>query len=139
MSLSYTSEKFTCAVGDVVRVVSRFTEKGKSRLQYFDGIVIAIKGKGVDKNLTVRKIGEAGIGIEKIFPLASPIIESIKVKKEGGRGVRHAKLYFIRNKPKKEIDKIYSRHNTKTNVKKADVKKVAKKNEKRQKKSSLKN
>jgi len=135
MSLSYTSDKFSCAVGDSVRVVSRFTEKGKSRLQYFDGMVIAIKGTGADKNLTVRKIGEAGIGIEKIFPLASPIIESIKVKKEGGKGVRHAKLYFIRNKPKKEIDKIYSRHNTKTNVKKV----VAKKNEKRQKKSAVKN
>lgn len=135
MSLAYKSEKFSCAVGDTVRVVSRFTEKGKSRLQYFDGIVIAIKGEAGNKNLTVRKIGEAGVGIEKIFPLDSPIVESIKVKKEGGRGVRHAKLYFIRTKPKKEIDKIYSRHNTKTVVKNV----ISKKNEKKQKKSAGKN
>jgi large subunit ribosomal protein L19 len=110
MALRFTSDRFSCGVGDSVRVVQKSTdEKGKTRLQYFDGIVLAIKGTGKDKNLTVRKIGEAGVGIEKIFPLFSPTIESIKVKREGTRGVRHAKLYFVRTKPKKEIDKIYSR------------------------------
>ena len=80
--------------GDTLSVGYRVIEGSRSRVQSFEGVVIKISsGHGLDKTFTVRKIS-GGIGVERIFPLHSPNIESIKVLKEGK--VRRAKLYYLR-------------------------------------------
>lgn len=81
-------------VGDIVKVTQTFLEGDKERSSSFEGTVIAIKGRGINKMFTVRRIGVDGIGIEKIFPLYSPTISKISVKKKGK--VRRAKLYYLR-------------------------------------------
>ena len=81
--------------GDTINVGVKVVEGTKSRVQNFEGVVIAISsGGGMDKTFTVRKISN-GVGVERIFPLNSPNIESIKVIKKGK--VRRAKLYYLRN------------------------------------------
>lgn len=82
------------AVGDVVKVSQEILEEGKKRIVPFQGMVIAIKGRGVGKTLLVRRIGAGKIGIERIFPLASPTLSKIEVLKKGK--VRRAKLYYLR-------------------------------------------
>ena len=80
--------------GDTVNVGVKVVEGSKSRVQNFEGVVIAISsGGGLDKTFTVRKISN-GVGVERIFPLHSPNIDSIKVLKKGK--VRRAKLYYLR-------------------------------------------
>jgi len=91
--------------GDLVRVYMRITELKedtktkklveKVRVQPFEGIVIRRRGRGVNETFTLRKITQ-GIGIEKTFPLHSPLIEKIEVKRKGK--VRRAKLYYLREK-----------------------------------------
>ena len=81
--------------GDTINVGVKVVEGSKSRVQNFEGVVIAISsGGGMDKTFTVRKISN-GVGVERIFPLNSPNIESIKVIKKGK--VRRAKLYYLRD------------------------------------------
>lgn len=83
------------APGMTVRVSQKIKEGDKERLQAFEGVIIAIgSGTGVDKNFTVRKIVD-GIGVEKTFPLHSPIVAKIEIKKTGK--VRRAKLYYMRD------------------------------------------
>ncbi len=79
--------------GDTVRVMVRVREGQKERLQAFEGNVIARRGGGMSESFTVRKVS-SGIGVERIFPLHSPSIESIKVMRRGR--VRRAKLYYLR-------------------------------------------
>jgi large subunit ribosomal protein L19 len=88
-------------VGDLVKLHLKIIEEGKERETVFNGLVIKIKGRGEEKTFTVRKIGAAQIGIERIFPLNSPWIKKIQVEKKGR--VRRAKLYYLRNKSPKEI------------------------------------
>ena len=81
--------------GDTISVGVKVTEGNRSRVQLFDGVVIAkSSGGGTSKTFTVRKISN-GVGVERIFPYHSPIIDSIKVLKKGK--VRRAKLYYLRN------------------------------------------
>ncbi len=82
-------------VGDTVRVFTRVVEGDKERIQPFEGLVIARKGDGARETFMVRKIS-FGVGVERIFPVHSPFIESIKVVRQGS--VRKAKLYYIREK-----------------------------------------
>ena len=82
-------------IGDTVKVYVKVVEGDKERLQPFEGSVIARKGSGTRETLTVRKVS-FGIGVERIFPLHSPIIDRIKVVKKGA--VRRAKLYYLRDK-----------------------------------------
>ena len=108
MAIKITFKDVEFGVGDVVKVVQKIKEGEKERTQAFEGTVLAIKGRG-DKSITVRRIGAQQIGIERIFPLSSPSIEKINVIRSGVAGTKHAKLYYIRNKSKREIEKIYSR------------------------------
>jgi large subunit ribosomal protein L19 len=94
----------TFSVGDTVVVSQKIVEGGKTRTQNFEGIVIAIRGKGEGKTFTVRKIAVGGIGVERIWPLNSPWITKIKVKKKGK--VRRAKLYYLRQKTTKKATKV---------------------------------
>ncbi len=92
---------FDIRSGDNVRVWQKIVEKGKTRLQAFEGLVIAVKhGKEAGATFTVRRVA-SGVGVEKIFPLYSPMIDSIETLKRSK--VRRAKLYHIRDKAAKEI------------------------------------
>ncbi len=80
--------------GDTITVSYRIVEGNKERVQQFRGVVIRISGHQDKKRFTVRKIS-GGVGVERIFPMESPFIESIQVNKLGV--VRRAKLYYLRN------------------------------------------
>ncbi len=87
--------------GDTVRVHQKIVEKGKTRLQVFEGLVLAVKhGTEAGATFTVRAT-LSGIGVEKIFPLYSPVIDKIEIVKRSK--VRRAKLYFIREKVAREV------------------------------------
>lgn len=80
--------------GDTVKVYQKIKEKGKERLQAFEGVVLARKhGKGINATITVRKV-IGGVGVEKIFPIHTPTVGKIEVIKRGK--VRRAKLYYLR-------------------------------------------
>ncbi len=81
--------------GDLLRVHSRIREGDKERLQVFEGVVIGRKGGGVRETFTLRKISY-GVGVERIFPLHSPMIQKIEVARKGK--VRRAKLYYLRGR-----------------------------------------
>lgn len=80
--------------GDHIRVHVRVIEGDKERIQTFEGDVISVRGSGLNKSFTVRKIS-SGVGVERIFPVNSPKIAKIELLKEGN--VRRAKLYYLRN------------------------------------------
>ena len=89
--------------GDTVCVWNKIQEKGKTRLQAFEGLVLSRKhGKESGATFTVRKIS-MGVGVERIFPLYSPNIERIDILKKSK--TRRGKLYYIRNKAVKEVKK----------------------------------
>ena len=81
--------------GDMLAVNVRITEGDRERVQRFEGVCIARAGGGINESFTVRKIS-FGEGVERVFPLASPMIESIEVKRKGR--VRRAKLYYLRDR-----------------------------------------
>ena len=82
--------------GDSVRVGVKVIEGNRSRVQQFEGTVIAVSsGDGISKTFTVRKISN-GVGVERIFPFHSPVIDEIKVLKRGK--VRRAKLFYLRDR-----------------------------------------
>ena len=87
------------SVGDTVDVQLKIVEEGKSRIQTFEGIVIARASSGLRETFTVRKISY-GEGVEMVFPLHSPSIDKIKIVKKGD--VRRAKLYYLKKKVGKE-------------------------------------
>jgi len=94
-------QKLDFRSGDTVRVQQKIQEKGKTRLQAFEGLVLARKhGKEAGATFTVRRVA-SGVGVEKIFPLYSPMIDKIEVVKRAK--VRQSKLYHIREKAAKEI------------------------------------
>ncbi|OHA00322.1 MAG: 50S ribosomal protein L19 [Candidatus Sungbacteria bacterium RIFCSPHIGHO2_02_FULL_49_12] len=89
--------------GDTVRVMQKIKEGDKFRTQAFEGTVIAVKhGTGITATFTVRKVSD-GYGVERIFPFHSPMIEKIQIVKRAN--VRRAKLYYIRNRAKRDIRK----------------------------------
>ena len=81
--------------GDTVRVNVRIKEGERERVQAYEGVVIARSGHGLQESFTVRKIS-FGEGVERVFPVLSPMIESIEVKRRGA--VRRAKLYYLRDR-----------------------------------------
>lgn len=105
--------------GDTVKVHQIIHEKGKIRLQIFEGLVLARKhGKEAGSTFTVRKVTE-GVGVERIFPLFSPMIDKIEVVRSAK--VRRAKLYYIRDKAAKEISRAMRSVKAKTPLAKAEV------------------
>jgi large subunit ribosomal protein L19 len=80
--------------GDTVKVHVKVTEGARSRVQIFQGVVIRVQGSGIGRTFTVRKVS-FGVGVERTFPLHSPIFEQIEVVTRGD--VRRAKLYYLRN------------------------------------------
>lgn len=91
-----TTELVDFSVGDTIRVLYKITEDDKTRTQPYEGVVISKKGSDVSKTFTVRRIGARSVGVERIFPLASPNIEKVEILKKGK--VRRAKLYYLREK-----------------------------------------
>ncbi len=81
--------------GDTIRVNVRVTEGTRTRVQAFEGVVIGRSGGGLNESFTVRKISY-GEGVERVFPVCSPLIESVEVVRRGK--VRRAKLYYLRNR-----------------------------------------
>ena len=80
--------------GDTVKVHVKVTEGTRSRVQIFQGVVIRLQGSGIGRTFTVRKVS-FGVGVERTFPLHSPIFEEIEIVTRGD--VRRAKLYYLRN------------------------------------------
>ena len=80
--------------GDTLKVYARVVEGNRSRIQIFQGVVIRVQGSGIGRTFTVRKVS-FGVGVERTFPLHSPIFEQIEVVTRGD--VRRAKLYYLRN------------------------------------------
>ena len=83
------------APGDTVRVNVRIKEGERERVQAYEGVCIGRQGSGINESFTVRKIS-FGEGVERVFPVLSPMIESIEVKRRGA--VRRAKLYYLRDR-----------------------------------------
>ena len=81
--------------GDTVRINVKVSEGNRERIQTFEGVVIAIKGVGINKLITVRKLS-FGVGVERIFPVHAPTIDSIEIIRKGK--VRRSKLYYLRNR-----------------------------------------
>ena len=92
------------AVGDTVRVHQEILEGDKKRVQVFEGLIIAIKNRGLGQTFTVRKIATGGIGVEKIMPVHMPSIQKIELKRKGN--VHRAKLYFLRDRIGKSATKV---------------------------------
>ena len=80
--------------GDTLKVHARVVEGNRSRVQVFQGVVIRVQGSGVGRTFTVRKVS-FGVGVERTFPLNSPIFEKVEIVTRGD--VRRAKLYYLRN------------------------------------------
>lgn len=83
------------SAGDTLTVQVRITEGNRTRLQAFEGVCIARSGAGLNESFTVRKISY-GEGVERVFPIFSPLVEEIEVKRKGR--VRRAKLYYLRDR-----------------------------------------
>ena len=99
--LKMFSEKFTkenipeIKIGDTVKVSLKVKEGNRERTQLFEGTVIAKKHGGIEETFTVRRVSY-GVGVEKVFPVHSPIVENVEVVRHGK--VRRAKLYYLRDR-----------------------------------------
>jgi large subunit ribosomal protein L19 len=103
MANQLTHNDVSFHVGDTIRVHQSIKEGDKSRIQIFEGVVIAIHAKD-DPTFVVRKIASGSIGVEKIFPLHAPVVNKIEVKKTSF--TRRAKLYYLRDLIGKAATKI---------------------------------
>ena len=92
---SIKSELPKFQIGDTVKVHVRITEGEKSRIQMFEGTVIAKKHGGISETFTVRRVSH-GVGVERVFPIHSRSVEKVEIIREGR--VRRAKLYYLRDK-----------------------------------------
>lgn len=99
MALKFIHQDQTFSAGDTVKVNYKFKEKDKERIQAFDGIIIAIK----HGNFTVQKNATDNVRVERIFPIDSPWIDSIKKIKSPKGKIRRSKLYYLRNPKVKSI------------------------------------
>ena len=84
--------------GDTVKVNVKVSEGNRERIQTFEGVIIAVNGVGINKTITVRKLS-FGVGVERIFPVHAPIVDSLEVVRKGK--VRRSKLYYLRDRVSK--------------------------------------
>ena len=104
--------------GDTLIVNVKVKEGSRERIQAFEGVVLAKRNRGINSSFTVRKIS-SGEGVERVFPLYSPMIDSIKVKRLGR--VRRAKLYYLRSRSGKSArikERLISKNATRKKIKK---------------------
>jgi len=101
IKITYKDQEFS--VGDSVRVNYKIKEKDKERLQAFDGVILAIKGTGENKNFIVQKHASDAVVVERIFPINSPWIDNIKKLRSPKVKIRRSKLYYLRNPKAKTI------------------------------------
>lgn len=104
MAISALIKEVQVHVGDIVRVHTKIIEGEKERIQIFEGMILGIRGRGGNRTFTIRKISSGNIGVERIFPLVSPWIVKVEVKKPGS--VRRAKLYFVRDQSSRQVSRI---------------------------------
>lgn len=126
MANSVLYKEAKLAVGDMLDVNYRIKEGDKERLQMFTGILLKIRGEAEQgKMITVRKISKSGIGIERIIPLNSPFVESIKVTKQSEN--TRSKIYFVRKLSDQQLrSKLYRKKLVKKSIKTAPVKQSSK-------------
>lgn len=105
LMLNVTFKEKQISVGDTVRVRYNIIEGGKTRVQAFEGIVIALHGRGENQALTVRRIGDRGIGVERIWPINAKTLVDIEVVGKPKK-VRRSKLYFLRDLTGKSATRI---------------------------------
>lgn len=103
MSLKFTFQDHEFTVGDTVKVNYKIKEKDKERIQAFDGIILAIRGRGDTKSFIVQKAATDGVKVERIFPVTTPWIESIKKLRTPKTKIRRSKLYFLRNPKARKV------------------------------------
>jgi len=103
MAIKFIHNNLEFFVGDTIKVNYKIKEKDKERIQAFDGIVIAIQGSGDNKNIIVKKEASDGVTVERIFPLDSPLVESIKRLRKPKVKIRRAKLYYLRDPKARKI------------------------------------
>ncbi|MFA6005128.1 MAG: 50S ribosomal protein L19 [Patescibacteria group bacterium] len=102
MALYTTIKGVDVKIGDEVELVTNYVDGDKQKKQKFEGIIIAIKNSGEGKSFTVRKVTKDGFGIERVFPVLWPSLDSIRVI--SGNEVRRAKLYYMRGKIGKQAN-----------------------------------
>jgi large subunit ribosomal protein L19 len=96
MSLKFTFQDNDYIVGDTLKVNYKIKEKDKERIQAFDGILLAIQGHGDNTSFVIQKAAADGVKVERIFPINSPWIDSIKKMRSPKVKIRRSKLYFLR-------------------------------------------
>lgn len=97
MSIKFTFQNNDYTVGDTLKVNYKIKEKDKERIQAFDGILLAIQGHGDGTSFIIQKAAADGVKVERIFPINSPWIDSIKKMRTPKAKIRRSKLYFLRN------------------------------------------
>ena len=123
MALTIKHKEVEFGVGDKVRVYQKIKDGDKFREAFFEGMVLKIKGRAPGKTITVRKIADGNIGVERIFPLELPTVDRIVVIKRGVEGVRRAKIYYTREKSPTEIEMIFKKAAKRVSMKSASKKK----------------
>lgn len=103
--LSATFADTTIKIGDTIKVRYNIVEGGKTRVQAYEGILIAFHGRAENRTFTVRRIGDRGVGVERIWPLNATTLVGIDVIKSA-KNVRRSKLYFLRERTGKSATRI---------------------------------
>ncbi len=124
MANSITYQDQTFNVGDRLKVHLKIEEEGKTRVQIFEGLLIAVKNRLENCSITVRKIAVGNIGVERIIPLSSPSIAKIELKSSGR--VRRSKLYYLRTRTGRQALRVKEKKQIKTPMAKTTVKKTVK-------------
>lgn len=97
MSINFSFQDNVYSVGDTIKIGYKIREKDKERVQAFDGVILAITGKAGHKNILIQKSATNSIKVERIFPLDSPFLDSIKRLRSPKTKIRRSKLYYLRD------------------------------------------
>lgn len=112
MANHFTFNDQVINVGDTVRLHQKIQEGSKSRVQIFEGIVIAVQNQEASRTFTVRRMAANGIGVEKIIPVNVPGLQKIQVKTKGD--VRRAKLFYLRERTGKAASRVKEKATVRT-------------------------